>query len=251
MAIGLGNAVGELQERFVEGTLGRVFHHLRCNLRGHALHQHAWRQVAGLHSFLHQGDALPDGCRQRLQALQPVLVILERGERQDLGDAIKGLRPTLVTDRLLVFMECLALDAALQAPFESVVVELVGCRQGLAVDGVQCFQRGTVRSGACGDGRQAEITPAVVETIVAVVGCALRAFTQAALPFIGEQLVQRGVLGTCLGMHGRSNGKHQGCQQQETQHGWLRGSMNRELKPLCYCRRENPRRNFRPGRPVW
>ncbi len=205
------DAVGKLFERRIERAVFRVIDHLRVDLVRYPLHDGLRRRASGLDAFAHQHDVLVDQRRQFIETRQPVDVRLLGPEIEQLGDAVGGLYAALMGHRHQVFAVTLALDVALELPFEGVVIELVGRRQRGAVDGLQFRQRGFVGGLARTDGGQAHIGPAVVVAGIAVIAGVLGIVAQAALPFLFEQLVQRRVFLLRAGRHAdQQQGKHQG-----------------------------------------
>ena len=190
LAFRFGDAVGELEKRPVVGAAGRVVDDLGGNLRGHSFHQHFRRHVLPADAFAHQQRGLVDQLRQPFQACDPVAVVLAAGEGQHFGDAISGLHAALVADRLQVLVEFLAFDRLLQLPLERIVVELVGGREGRAIDRMQARQRSAVRSFTRLNRLHAEVGPAIVEARIAVVAGIFGRFGQPAFPFAVEQGVQ-------------------------------------------------------------
>src|SRR3546814_5350555 len=93
----------------------------------------------------------------------------------------------LVACWLQVVAESRGGDRGLELAFEGVVVEAVGGVEGVAIDRVQFLQGSAVSGFALFDRGEAVVTPAVVEAGIAVVGRALGAFAQAALPLRGEK----------------------------------------------------------------
>jgi hypothetical protein len=69
------------------------------------LRQHAFHQHARLRALLRRGVAehrrvLVEVRRQRLEPLQPVLVVGDASERQQFGDLVERLRPAARADRV-------------------------------------------------------------------------------------------------------------------------------------------------------
>src|SRR3546814_12748253 len=115
----------------------------------------------------------------------------------------------LVACWLQVVAESRGGDRGLELAFEGVVVEAVGGVEGVAIDRVQFLQGSAVSGFALFDRGEAVVTPAVVEAGIAVVGRALGAFAQAALPLRGEKGVER------LFEIGRASCRERGCQYVE------------------------------------
>src|SRR3546814_14973942 len=109
----------------------------------------------------------------------------------------------LVACWLQVVAESRGGDRGLELAFEGVVVEAVGGVEGVAIDRVQFLQGSAVSGFALFDRGEAVVTPAVVEAGIAVVGRALGAFAQAALPLRAANGVER-LFGGAVGRLGRT-----------------------------------------------
>ena len=228
--IGFGDAVGELQERTIEGAAGRVIDHLLRDLRRYALHQHARRRVGSLGSLLHQRDRLIDMVGKRRHAGEVFAVIGGDPERHHLDNGVVELRSVLVIDRPQILTKPLPLNGALQEPFEGVVVQLLIRRQRGPIDRMQALQGGPIGCFARGDCRRAQIGPAVAVARVSESARAFRVLAQAAFPLVREKAVQ--------GPGGRRGaGRRAGCHLSLQRHRTGAGQQD--------CQKDNATKHMR------
>ena len=208
------NRIGHLPERFVERARGRVRDDLLVELRRHALHDDLRRHLAALHAFAHQGDVLVDELVERADATQPLLVVLDRLEHDDVRHAVHRRQAAALRERCVLRAVVVGVDSRLVLAAEQVPVQPVLRRQLLRVDLVERGNDGLIAVIGSLQGRRGEVRPPVVEAVVADVGGTDRVFAQAALPFGVEQCMQ--VLGsTRFILRLQGGGQRQGEQQEQ------------------------------------
>ena len=134
-AVGGADPVREALEGRVERALLRCVDDLQRELRRQALHDRARLRATLAHGLVEQRDVLVDQRAHTLQALDPVLVIFDRLEGQDLGRLGEGLDTAHMVDLIEPGLEGVGCETLLVLAREQVIVELLGGCQPRAWDG--------------------------------------------------------------------------------------------------------------------
>ncbi len=160
---------------------------MRRKLAGDALHQDLRWHDACFAAGLGERDCLLHDGFQLGEPRQPVFVVLHRRERDGVRRVVEVLDAAEVAQRHQVVIELEFVHVVLQRTPEQLVVQLVGRRQGIAIDRVHASQERPHLVLATLDSLQAPVRPAVVVAPVAELRGERRILGQAPLPVLVEQ----------------------------------------------------------------
>ena len=124
-----------------------------------ACHHDLWSRHAVLDALLQQRDGLVHEGRERLQALDEVLVVVGVLEAQRAGERTQCLDAAQLIQGHEVRLEVVRLQPHLVPVLEQVVADPVLAREPAAVDGGQVLQSLLVLRVLAGQGGQAHVRP--------------------------------------------------------------------------------------------